>query len=243
MKLWKFMDLTKFLNLVLTNQLHFLRIDSFRDTYEGHDNFFYEEALKPLIDADLFSKSDSKKLSAAIKSNCYVSCWHINEYESAAMWDLYANRGGAIAIETTVDLLKNAIGSVDNNIFEFKEVVYIDYKEHYKSERSKEIEEILRLQFYKRKSFKHENEYRVLLRPFRNNQDMLRIVTDVKNKSLEEIKDTEIAKRIDINVKEIIKKIYLSPETSKWEEDTIKELLIRLDLDIEIVKSKLYELE
>lgn len=40
----------------------------------------------------------------------YISCWHMNEYESAAMWKLYAKSSDAIAIQTTFQKLCESIG-------------------------------------------------------------------------------------------------------------------------------------
>src|SRR5258706_406031 len=42
------------------------------------------------------------------RKNYCVNCWHVNEGESAAMWDLYANSKG-IAIRSTVGRLKKSL--------------------------------------------------------------------------------------------------------------------------------------
>lgn len=235
------MDLTKFLNLILTEQLHFQRINSFKDIYEGYDQYFYNEVLARHFPDDSIRL---KKLSEAIRFNTYVSCWHINEYESAAMWDLYANKSGSIAIETDVNTLKESFIKQPEQMLEFGEVVYLDYQEHKNTSKAQEIDEIFRCQFYKRKSFVHESEYRVILRPFNNenNKGVLYLVPIAINKKLEEIMDTPVSYRAKINIIKLIKKIYLSPDTPQWEQETIINLLKKLDLNIEVVKSNLYDL-
>ncbi|ENX41559.1 DUF2971 domain-containing protein [Acinetobacter sp. NIPH 2100] len=241
MKLWKFMDLIKFLNLVLTEQLHFQRINSFKDTYEGYDQYFYKNELSKVFPGE---QDQLKKLSEAIRFNSYVSCWHSNEYESAAMWDLYASKNGSIAIESNLEALKESILEHPEMMFEFNNVTYIDYNKHEKTKASQQIDEIFRCQFYKRKSFKHENEYRVILRPFnnKNNKGILNIVTIARNQSLEVIRSTPVTMKAPVDIKKLIKKIYISPDTSEWETKTIISLLERINLDIEIVKSELYEI-
>ena len=39
-----------------------------------------------------------------------VSCWHIDEHESEAMWQLYTAAGQGIAIESTKARLESALG-------------------------------------------------------------------------------------------------------------------------------------
>lgn len=241
MKLWKFMDLTKFLNLILTEQLHFQRINTFKDVYEGYDDHFYNnEDLRHLLGNQF---EELKKLSEAIKYNTYISCWHLNEYESAAMWDLYANKSGSIAIETDINTLKKSLLIEGRQILNYENVIYLDYQEHKKTKHAQEINEIFKCQVYKRKSFEHEKEFRIILRPFRDHRDMLNLVTISKNQSLEEIRKTATSMRVNLNINTLVQKIYLSPETPEWEKMTIENLLKRLNLNIKVIKSDLYQLK
>ncbi len=52
----------------------------------------------------------------------------MNNYESAAMWDLYLKNGDGIAIQTTVLNFKNSLDVTDETIY-LGEVNYIDYTE------------------------------------------------------------------------------------------------------------------
>jgi hypothetical protein len=56
-----------------------------------------------------------------------VSCWHMNDYESKAMWKLYANKG--IAIESTIGQFKSSFlrESGENKIYVFP-VRYEDFE-------------------------------------------------------------------------------------------------------------------
>jgi hypothetical protein len=86
-----------------------------------------------------------------------VNCWHKNEIESAAMWQLYAN---CVAVESTMQRLQSAF-SQDGVIVD--EVRYMDFDadpiekghQHYSL-------------FIKRNAFEHEQEVRatVLLKQF-----------------------------------------------------------------------------
>lgn len=41
-----------------------------------------------------------------VRKHTYISCWHANEFESAAMWDLYSKNDASVAIETTYAEIK-----------------------------------------------------------------------------------------------------------------------------------------
>jgi hypothetical protein len=87
-----------------------------------------------------------------------VSCWHINEGESAAMWQLYAAAGKGIAIESTRARLE---GALHGHSIAVDQVQYMDFD-------TAEIEEdhdepYLYALFIKRKSFAHEQELRATI--------------------------------------------------------------------------------
>jgi len=82
-----------------------------------------------------------------------VSCWHMNEFESAAMWRLYAGGNNAIALQTRFDRL----ASVLPDEFGMGRVRYIDYL----TDRIPEGN-VFNPIMYKRKSFEHEEEVRAV---------------------------------------------------------------------------------
>ena len=48
-----------------------------------------------------YRESDLRKLG----NRFLVNSWHMNEYESAAMWDIYSTRDFGIAIRSTIKRL------------------------------------------------------------------------------------------------------------------------------------------
>jgi hypothetical protein len=52
-----------------------------------------------------------------------INCWHMNEYESVAMWNLYSKAKEAIAIVSTYTRLRECL----NENFWIEEVQHIDY--------------------------------------------------------------------------------------------------------------------
>jgi hypothetical protein len=171
-KVWRYYDLVKFFALI-KGEIYFARADKFKDKYEGaipKKNFqgFVEwsaygndEKEKELVKKVYKKKFDEKKRKAAI------SCWHINENESAAMWEIYSKAGQGIAVRTTIDKL-NSIRKPDDYELEKFEVNYIDFDNEYKDEYN--YQELLPFK-NKRSEFQHEREYRMLI--YQNNFDSM----------------------------------------------------------------------
>jgi SAM-dependent methyltransferase len=98
---------------------------------------------------------DMQKLLREANSKFGVSCWHINDGESAAMWKLYTAAGSGIAIESTRARLEGALQG-DRIIVD--QVRYMDFD-------TDEIEKGHRHYglFIKRRSFAHEQELRATI--------------------------------------------------------------------------------
>jgi hypothetical protein len=98
---------------------------------------------------------DMQKLLREANSKFGVSCWHINDGESAAMWKLYTAAGSGIAIESTRARLEGALQG-DRIIVD--QVRYMDFD-------TDEIEKDHRHYglFIKRRSFAYEQELRATI--------------------------------------------------------------------------------
>ena len=78
---WKYLELSKFLELLLSNKLFMSRSDKFEDQYEGtFSEPTFEEIKKLSID-----NPDFLNYYKTHREKVAVSSWHINEYESYAM--------------------------------------------------------------------------------------------------------------------------------------------------------------
>lgn len=56
-----------------------------------------------------------------------ISCWHMNEHESAGMWDLYLSSKDGIAIKSNYNDLINSINDLKYRVFDGV-VQYIDFR-------------------------------------------------------------------------------------------------------------------
>jgi hypothetical protein len=155
-KLWRYMDFTKFVSMLENGGLFFSRADRLGDPFEGtfpKNNVIRRSALL----SSWGHPQASAKLSdhyAQWRKWMDICCWHMNEHESAAMWKLYARTNEAIAICSTFQKLWDAL---DDTCYVGK-VNYIDYDVASVPDGN---------QFYrflhKRLSFSHENELRAVI--------------------------------------------------------------------------------
>ena len=209
---WKYLDLSKFLDLLLSQKLFMSRSDKFEDQYEGTFSEPTFEEIKKL------AKENPKFLEyyKSHREKVVVSSWHINEYESFAMWQIFTQNSEGLAIQSTIGRLQNSLKPEKNFKQFIGEVNYIDYKKEYIP-----FDDLFFPFLFKRKSFQYERE--------------IRIISDT---SSDKIKINEGLK-IDVDISQLIEKIYIHPKSENWYKNLVIELVSKLGCRIEIEKSDL----
>jgi hypothetical protein len=209
---WKYLDLSKFLDLLISKKLFMSRSDKFEDQYEGtFSEPTFEEIKKLSVNNPEFLdfyKSHREKV--------VVSSWHINEYESFAMWQIFTQNSEGIAIQSTIGRLQKALQTEKEFNQYIGEVNYIDYKKEYIP-----FDDMFFPFLFKRKSFQYEREVRIL--------------TDLNDKDIK-IND---GLKINVDLNQLIEKIYIHPKSENWYKKLVIELVSKLDFDFEIEKSDL----
>jgi hypothetical protein len=110
--IWKFVDLTKLLHLLVTRTLHFTRMDHFEDRLEGsypHKNKIEWELEHPNL--------------GDFKHYCRFGCacsWYESSHESMFMWKQY----GCFAIKSTKARLER---SLESTSIIYNKVRYVDF--------------------------------------------------------------------------------------------------------------------
>jgi len=209
---WKYLDLSKFLDLLMSRKLFMSRSDKFEDQYEGTFSEPTFEEIKRLSENNPefldYYKSHREKV--------VVSSWHINEYESFAMWQIFTQNNEGLAIQSTIGRLQKALKPEINYSQFIGEVNYIDYKKEYIP-----FDNMFFPFMFKRKSFQYEREVRIISDLSENN---IKINDGIK---------------IDVDVNQLIEKIYIHPKSENWYKKLVIELVSKLDYTIEIEKSDL----
>lgn len=210
--IWKYLDLSKFLELLLSRRIFMSRSDKFEDQYEGTFSEPTFEEIKKI------AHNNPKFLEyyKTHRENVVISSWHTNEYESFAMWQIFTKNNEGLAIQSTLGRLKEALQAERQFEQYIGEVNYIDYKKEHIP-----FEDTFFPFLFKRKSFQYEKEIRVL--------------TDVSHKNLT-IND---GLKIQVDINKLIEKIYIHPKSENWYKKLVIELVHKLGFHFEVEKSDL----
>lgn len=209
---WKYLDLSKFVDLLLNKKIFMSRSDKFEDQYEGtFSEPTFEEIRKLSID-----NPDFLDYYKTHRKNVVISSWHINEYESFAMWQIFTQKSEGLAIQSTLGRLQQALEPEKTFEQYIGEVNYIDYKKEYIPFNNSFFPFL-----FKRKSFQYERE--------------IRIITDATEHNI----TIDNGLKIEIDINQLVEKIYIHPKSENWYKNLIIELVKRLDYNFEIEKSDL----
>lgn len=209
---WKYLDLSKFLDMLLSKRLFMSRSDKFEDQYEGTFSEPTFEEIKKIA-------ANNPKFLDYYKSHrekVVISSWHINEYESFAMWQIFTKNNEGLAIQSTIGRLKKALEPERKTQQFIGEVNYIDYKKEYIP-----FDDSFFPFLFKRKSFQYERE--------------VRIISDVTSDNLK-IND---GLKIDVDINQLIERIYIHPKSENWYKNLVIELVEKLGFGFTIEKSDL----
>lgn len=218
-KIWRYMDYSKFQKLIENKSLFFSRPDKFEDDWEG-------ALTLPMIRnrEDWLSKQHinvSSQFKEIIDSNkkpngyeyTFLNCWHINEYESAAMWKIYTGVNKGIAIQSTFSRLCKSFNNYDKQV-QIGMVKYIDYRNQ-----MIDLNNFINIYFRKRKSFEYENELRAIIVDFN-----LRFQEDIN---------------INIEIDELIDEIYVCPKSDDCFKECVESILSINKINKKVNKSSL----
>ncbi|RZJ67767.1 MAG: DUF2971 domain-containing protein [Flavobacterium sp.] len=209
---WKYMDLSKLIDVLLSGKMFMSRSDKFEDQYEGtFSEPTYEEIKKLSADNPEFLQYYKQHREQVV-----ISSWHLNEYESFAMWQIFTQKQEGLAIQSTIGRLQKAL-SPENQFSQYiGEVNYIDYKKEHIP-----FDNAFFPFLFKRKSFQYERE--------------VRIITDVSEFDMK----IDNGLKIDVDINTMIEKIYIHPKSENWYKNLVIELVKRLGFDFGIEKSDL----
>jgi hypothetical protein len=209
---WKYLDLSKFLDLLLSKKLFMSRSDKFEDQYEGtFSEPTYEEIKKLATD-----NPDFLNYYKTHRERVAISSWHINEYESFAMWQIFTQNSEGLAIQSTISRLQKALVPETNFSQYIGEVNYIDYKKEYIP-----FDDMFFPFLFKRKSFQYERE--------------VRIISDISESKIK-LND---GLKINVDINQLIEKIYIHPKSENWYKNLVIQLVSELGFNFEIEKSDL----
>ena len=210
--IWRYMDLAKFLALLQSGGIYFTRADLLGDPFEG--SFAKaNQRFRPVVYESVYEGFRPEKVEelellrgkmAQRTRNCaFVSCWHMSNYESAAMWKLYAQSNHAVAIRSSYDALARQL----TQHVHIGVIRYIDYDSEWLPE-----ENAYYPLMHKRKSFTHEQEVRAVFTRFPKHSHGGWEIDD---------KAQEPGHVIQMNFNQLIDEIYIAPTSPPWLKDVV----------------------
>ncbi|MGS0737839.1 hypothetical protein ACVBEG_15120 [Pseudomonas sp. GG8] len=230
--IWRYMSIEKYLSLLVSQELFLCRVDGFDDPWEGvWPRKQLDKYLRSIDKASQDESNELKRFMLEHNRKCmFVHCWHANNSESAAMWDLYSSRESGVAIRSTVGRIKDSLDG-EGDVF-IGSVEYIDYDD----ETITIPWMTLAPAFLKRASFTHENEVRLMCRHYplssKNSDGVRAVIFD----------DALSYMTLKVNVNTLISDVYLSPTMEPWLASTLIEISKKYGVDKGVFKqSKLYD--
>jgi hypothetical protein len=148
------MDFAKFIEMLESRTLWFVRVDQLGDPLEGThtdaERAGIQKNLPVATSRALFDVFQSSR------SELYVNCWRSGSTESLAMWDLYGKGSGIVAIKSTVGRLREAVARYDKAVY-ISEVRYVDWND------APGLDNVLVACSRKDLSYQHEREVRAII--------------------------------------------------------------------------------
>jgi hypothetical protein len=190
--LWRYIEFWKFLDLLETSELYFPAVSHLGDQHEGR---IPEKVYKMMLDYDErmgrkndFAQNYKGFVENNLRENTLVSSWNATENESFAMWKMYAKEKLGIAIKTNIEGLQNCFNKTERNIYIGEVNYYNDNAPKYETGNM----------YYSLMVKHHYYEF----------ESEVRCITSLNKKKGH-------THRIEVDLNELIKEIYISPFASK----------------------------
>lgn len=222
MSVWRYMDFTKFVSLLDRRALFFPRAIHLRqaDSFEGqYSKVTLDHGFAPALN----------HLLADFDRFVVVNSWHMNDGESAAMWDLYLREGPGVAIRTTYKSLEASFPEDGPSVF-IGRVRYIDYlSEVMPAEQREKGFNGLAAFLCKRACFAHEAELRCLA-----------IVQEQAGGAERFRRDGGVY--VPLRLNDIIHEIVVSPRAPGWFAALVRSVALKYDIAAPVRTSQMDEL-
>jgi hypothetical protein len=233
-RIWRYMDLAKYLAILQRRSLFFPRATLLGDPFEGSSTrpmvaarqyIMKNRASDPALAAYKNLPDSYFSIGEAFKhlvQSYLISCWHMNEHESAAMWSLYLRSNEGVCIQSTYRRLRVCPPRCVLTC----EIKYIDYQTEGFSD-----DNGFNFIAHKRKSFEHERELRA-------------VFWEMDGRPYAEPYKTKIEPAglwINVDLPSLIETVHISPTADPWLARVIQEVTANYELHVPVLQSALAE--
>lgn len=242
-KVWRYISLPKFIDLIQSHTLFFCRADLLRlsDGYEGQYSTTYltreldkliaaranfpSPEFDPRLDSFIeFDKAMNELNENKFLRSSYINCWHLASHESIAMWKIYADPFG-VCVQTRYQQLCDSFIDDKWSSYSNLDRIYIGIVNYIdRTTMGMPRGNMFWPYMHKSIGYAFENELRCFIFD-RNSMNNSNSATYIRTK---------------IDIATLIENIYLHPEAPNWYYDTIVELCSRYEINsLQIHKSNL----
>jgi hypothetical protein len=233
-KVWRYMDIAKYLGMLQQRALFFTRATMLGDPFEG-------SSTKPMVAAREYvlqhratdpalarfkgipaAAIDTGHIFKTLVNSYLVNCWHMNEHESAAMWNLYSKSNESVCIQSTYRKLRSCLPAC----VMIGEIKYIDYNVEMFP-----IDISFNFIVHKRKSFEHERELRAVFWEMDSSTEANGYKVKVQPAGL----------WVETDLSKLIEAVYVNPEAQPWLASVIAEVTAKYELPVRASQSALAE--
>jgi hypothetical protein len=218
--IWRYVDFTKLMSMLVTGSLFFCRSDLLDDRFEGsmsRANLLEREEMQTWLPGDLHSRMETQlaAIHRAEPKRTYINSWSMGRHESVALWRLYVGDREGVAIRSSFGRLARSF-EAEPRAVHIGAVHYIDYDTDPIPE-----DNALHPFVYKRQSFDFERELRAL------------------------IQDPEPADQpppgvfAACDLATLVSAIRVSPASGRWFAPLVRSVLEKYGLDVPVEESNL----
>jgi len=224
--IWRYLDFTKFLDLISSRLVFFCRSDQLGDPFEG--SFPRERVERQIAEIRQHDEEFENELrlyeTAGIEFRKYVfvNCWHMSDCESSALWRLYLKSDEGVAIRSTRNRLGAAFANSKPGVWQVP-IWYIDYNTD-----DPPVPTRWAPFRYKRKSFAHEKELRAI------------VYADVQDEQGNILPPPgEKGIRLDADLDRLIEAVYVAPTAPDWFRELTVRVCRKFEVRAEVIPSSL----
>ena len=212
-QLWRYFKIDRFVELIDTGRLYFSSAQEFEDRFEG------AVTVMPAgiqVDPTYTEMESGESAFEQLRRLTKVSCWHRADYESDAMWKLYANRHKGVAIRSTPQRIREAAKPYRIKP-EFGHEDLFGGNVEYVDLLKERLERTMLNRFYvKHKAFSWEREFR--------------LVVSVRQAEEFGVQVPERGVLVDFDLDTLVDKIYLGPSLTQEDTERIRDAATRQGL-------------
>lgn len=216
----RYLDLSKFIDLLRTQSIYLGRADLFQDKFEGSFTPSIKAAIEEAYDT-LKGDFNYEKFKKELREGVYLNCWSLGVDDNMALWKIYGKSEASVAITTTVGQLKKELSEIHQQ--GMLSICKVEYIKHWHDPEINIIpySNIFR---YKVVAYDFEREVRIIHDRFEGNFNS---------------PQKEAGVHLNVQLNRFLRSIVVSPSAQRWFIELVKDVAQKYGITTPVRLSKL----